>query len=132
MVKTTKLSTYEGRLAEVADASTELVWLSDKDNLGETVEGVMAKLLELRNNPYGIPLQRSFKDDTKPDLVDTTLVDIVDVYLDNAAHNVVATLRLKEQQTPLGEDEKVTEEMVDESIEDTFPASDPPALKSTR
>jgi hypothetical protein len=132
MVKVAKLSTYEGRLAEVADASRELVWLSDKDELGETVEGVMAKLLELRNNPYGIPLQRSFKDDTKPDLVDTTLVDIVNVYLDNATHHVVATLRLKERQTPLGKDEKVTEEMVDESIEDTFPASDPPALKSTR
>jgi hypothetical protein len=131
MVKTTKLSNYDGRLAEVADASIELVWLSDKDTLGETVEGVMAKLLELRNNPYGIPLQRSFQDDTKPDLVDTTLVDILDVYLDNTTHNIVATLRLKEQQTPLGEDEKVTEEMVDESVEDTFPASDPPALKST-
>jgi hypothetical protein len=132
MVKVAKLSTYEGRLAEVAEATPQLVWMSDKDNLGETVEGVMAKLLELRNNPYGIPLQRSFKDDTKPDLTDTTLVDILDVYLDNAKHNVVATLRIKEQQTPLGEDEKVTEEMVDESIEDTFPASDPPALRSTR
>jgi hypothetical protein len=131
MVKTTKLASYEGRLAEAAEDTKQLVWMSDKSKLGETVEGVTAKLLELKNNPYGIPLQRLFEDDVKPNLEDTKLVDIVDVYIEESTQDIVATLKLKEQQTPLGADEHVSEEMVDESVEDTFPASDPPALKSS-
>lgn len=131
MVKTTKLASYEGRLAETTEDTGQLVWMSDKDKLGETVESVMAKLLELKNNPYGIPLQRLFEDDVKPNLEDTKLVDIVDVYIEDSTQDIVATLKVKEQQTPLGADEQVDEEMVDESIEDSFPASDPPALKSS-
>ncbi len=132
MVKTVKLASYEGRLAESPEENAGLVWMSDKTNLGETVETAMAKLLELKNNPYGIPLQRTFEDDIKPTLEDTTLVDIVDVYIDDISQDIVATLHVKEQQTPVGADEQVDEEMVDESIEDSFPASDPPALKPTR
>jgi hypothetical protein len=132
MTKTIRLATYEGYLSETTENETQLIWMSNKDTLGETAEGVMAKLLELKNNPYGIPLQRSFVDDTKPDLTDTTLVDILDVYIDTFTKDLVATLRVKEQQTPLGADETVDEEMVDESSEDSFPASDPPALKVTR
>jgi hypothetical protein len=131
MVKTTKLASYEGRLAETPGDTKQLVWMSAKDKLGETIEGVMAKLLELKNNPYGIPLQRLFEDDLKPNLEDTTLVDIVDVYIEDSTQDIVATLKVKEQQTPVGADEQVPEELVDESIEDSFPASDPPALKST-
>lgn len=131
MVKTTKLASYEGRLAETPEDTGQLVWMSDKDKLGETVESVMAKLLELKNNPYGIPLQRLFEDDVKPNLEDTKLVDIVDVYIEDSTQGIVATLKVKEQQTPLGADEQVDEEMVDEAVEDTFPASDPPALKSS-
>lgn len=131
MVKTTKLASYEGRLAETTEDTGELLWMSDKDKLGETVESVMAKLLELKNNPYGIPLHRLFEDDVKPNLEDTKLVDIVDVYIEDSTQDIVATLKVKAQQTPLGKDEQVPEELVDESIEDTFPASDPPALKST-
>jgi hypothetical protein len=130
-MKTTKLASYEGRLAETPEDSEGLLWMSDKDQLGETVESVMAKLLELKNNPYGIPLQRTFENDAKPTLEDTTLVDIVDVYIEDSTQDIVATLKVKEQQTPVGADEQVSEELVDESVEDTFPASDPPALKST-
>jgi hypothetical protein len=64
-------------------------------------------------------------------LEDTKLVDIVDVYIEDSTQDIVATLKVKEQQTPVGADEQVDEEMVDESIEDSFPASDPPALKSS-
>jgi hypothetical protein len=131
MVKTTKLASYEGRLAETSENSSQLLWMSDKDKLGETVESVMAKLLELKNNPYGIPLQRMLEDDTKPNLEDTTLVDIQDVYIEDSTQDIVVTLNVKKQQTPVGVDEQVSEELVDESVEDTFPASDPPALKST-
>jgi hypothetical protein len=131
MVKTVKLASYEGRLTEATEDAKQLVWMSDKDKLGETVEGVTAKLLELKNNPYGIPLQRLFEDQVKPTLEDTTLVDIVDVYIEDSTQDMVATLKVKEQQSPVSADEQVAEEMVDESVEDTFPASDPPALKST-
>jgi hypothetical protein len=131
MRETTKLATFEGRLAQNSSDDKQLVWRSDKDLLGETVEGVMAKLLELKDNPYGIPVQRVMQDDVKPDLADTVLVDIEDVYIEDMTQEVVASLKIKEQQTPVGTDEKVDEEMVDEAVEETFPASDPPALKST-
>jgi hypothetical protein len=131
MRETTKLATFEGRLAQNNSDDKQLVWRSDKDVLGETVEGVMAKLLELKDNPYGIPVQRVMQDDVKPDLADTILVDIEDVYIEDMTQEVVASLKIKEQQTPVGTDEKVDEEMVDEAVEETFPASDPPALKST-
>jgi hypothetical protein len=131
MRETTKLATFEGRLAQNSSDNKQLVWRSDKDLLGETVEGVMAKLLELKDNPYGIPVQRVMQDDVKPDLADTVLVDIEDVYIEDMTQEVVASLKIKEQQTPVGTDEKVDEEMVDEAVEETFPASDPPALKST-
>jgi hypothetical protein len=132
MVKTVKLASYEGSLAQAAEDDKQLIWMSNKDKLGEAVENVTAKLLELKNNPYGIPLQRTFEDDVKPNLEDTTLVDIVDVYIEDSTQDIVATLKVKEQQTPVGTDEQVPEELVDESVEDTFPASDPPALKSTK
>lgn len=122
-----KLATYEGRLAQGTEDDKQLVWMSDKTFIGESVENVTAKLLELKNNPYGIPLQHVIDDETQ----DTTLVDIVDVYIDDITQDIVATLKVKEQQTPLGTDEQVSEALVDESLEDTFPASDPPALKST-
>ncbi len=136
-MRVVKLAGYEGRLSEGTENENQLVWMSDKASLGETVETVVTKLLELKNNPYGIPLQRSFEDEAKsnleakPNLVDMTLTDILDVYVDSTTQSVVATLSVKGQQTPIGLDEQVSEELVDESLEDSFPASDPPALKST-
>ena len=131
MVNTTKLASYEGRLAETSENSSQLVWMSDKDKLGETVESVRANLLEVKDNPYPIPFHRTFEDNVKPNLEDTTLVDIQDVYIEDSTQGIVVTLKVKEQQTPVGVDEQVPEELVDASVEDTFPASDPPALKST-
>lgn len=132
MVEETKLATYNGQAQKSDQDDKNILWRSNKDTLGEAVEGVMAKLLELKNNPYGVPLQRVFKDDVKPDLNDTTLVDIQDVYIESMTQEIVATLKVKEQQALVGADEKVDEELVDASVEDTFPASDPPALKPTR
>jgi hypothetical protein len=132
MIKTTKLFIYEGRLAETTESAGQFVWLSDRETLGEAIEGVMAKLLELKNNPNGVPLRQRFKDDAKPDLTDTKLVEIVSVDVDNVTQTIVVRMRSKEQQRPLGDDETVSEEMVDESIEESFPASDPPALRPTR
>jgi hypothetical protein len=132
MIKTTKLSIYEGRLAEITESAGQFVWLSDQETLGEAIEGVKAKLLELKSNPSGVPLQQHFKDDAKPDLTDTKLVEIVSVDLNNVMQTIVVRMRTKEQQRPLGDDETVSEEMVDESIKESFPASDPPALRSTR
>jgi hypothetical protein len=132
MIQETKLATFEGQAQKSDQDDKNILWRSNKDTLGEAVESVMAKLLELKNNPYGIPLQRVFKDGVKPDLSDTTLVEIQDVYIESMTQEIVATLTVKEQQTPVGADEKVDEEMVDEAVEDSFPASDPPALKPTR
>ena len=122
-----RLASYEGRLAPATEGDKQIVWMSDKTPAGESAETVTAALLELKNNPYGIPLQHVID----AQMQDTTLVDIVDVYKDNFTQEVVAILKVKEQQTPIGADEQVSEEMVDESVEETFPASDPPALKST-
>lgn len=122
-----KLASYEGRLAQGTENENQLVWMSDKTFTGESVESVTAKLLELKNNPYGIPLQRS--EDETPE--DTILVDILDVYIDNFTQDIVATLKVKEQSASVTQDEQVSEEAIDEAIEETFPASDPPALGST-
>jgi hypothetical protein len=121
-----KLATYEGRTVTGAEDEKQLLWLSDKTLLGESVEGVSAKLLELKNNPYGIPLQPA-SDEAQQD---TKLVNILDVYIDSFTQDVVARLELKETQTFVA-DNDVAEELIDESVADTFPASDPPALKST-
>jgi hypothetical protein len=131
MRQTVKLAGYQGRLTVFPDDEGQFVWMSDKEGLNKSVEKLSASLLELKDNPYGVPLQRTFEDDIKPNLEDTTLVEILDVYIDDFTRNVVAILKAKEQQTPVGADEQVPEEVVDEAIEDSFPASDPPALKST-
>jgi hypothetical protein len=121
-----KLANYEGRVIQGAEDDKQFVWLSDKTLLGESVEGVSAKLLELKNNPYGIPLQ-PLDDEAQQD---TQPVNILDVYIDSFTQEVVARLELKEQQTFIA-DNDVAEELVDEAVAESFPASDPPALKST-
>jgi hypothetical protein len=131
MNQTVKLAGYQGQVTEPPDSQGRLIWMSNKDSLEETPEGITAKLLEFKNNPYGLPLQRTFEDDVKPKLEDTTLVEILDVYVDDFTKNVVATLKIKDQQTAVGADEQIPEELVDEAVEESFPASDPPALKST-
>lgn len=126
-----KLANYEGRVIKGANDDKQLLWLSDKTLLGENAEGVSSRLLELKQNPYGIPLQHTLEDDAQDSgIQDTRLVNILDVYIDSFTQDVVARLELKEQQTYV-ENNDVSEEMVDEAVADTFPASDPPALKST-
>ncbi|MGL4608759.1 MAG: hypothetical protein ACRCYY_03605 [Trueperaceae bacterium] len=141
MLEITKLATYEGQMTKKDNVTEDLLWRSDKDMLGEALENVMSKLLELKSNPYGIPLQRVFDDDHRVESSNTTLVDIQHVYIEEVTRELVATLKMKDQQTLLGDDEKgletriveagVSEVRVDEALEDTFPASDPPALKTT-
>lgn len=120
-LRTDYLADLAGRLTQDQDPSQEkgfMTWRSYPEQLKQSPEAALTHLRE-QDRQDSCYLETTFEENNSPSLSERRKVDLQVSFVDHQTSEVVAGLRYADEET---------EQALDTTLDQSFPASDPPSF----
>lgn len=124
-----RLEGLTGRLLDAGNTADTMLWRTEEDRLELPIEEALALLGEKQRTADGCSLILQRSEGDAPAETESKRVDIVTIEYHEAVRAIIAELREREGSERVGEGAAaVSNGDIDEALEDSFPASDPPSF----